>query len=259
MHNPPSWLQRRLDRSTPDGLELTASLAIAGLLLAAFAGILQGTHETNTVAQFDQAIGRALIAVRDPLNTAFFEVLSGIAGIKGTILFLMIAASLLFRRRYRQLPVVLIAGAAVSTSIVLVVKLLVARPRPDMADRLVREASFRFPSGHTMAAVVIFGLTAYFIARTFDRVAVRTIIGALWVLFVVLVAMSRIYLGVHYPSDTLASAFLGLAGLSLGLAWLSRHESSIDPLAFDPSSRLRLIIALVATAAIVAVARPFFI
>lgn len=259
MYDSRSWLQRRFDHSTPAGLDLTASLALAGLLLAAFAGVLQGTQETSEVAMLDQAVGRMLIAVRDPMHTAFFEILTGMAGIKGTILFLAIASVLLIRHRYRPLPIVLITGAAVSTSIVVAVKFLVARPRPDEAVRLVHEASYSFPSGHTMAAVVIYGLAAYFIARTFDRGAMRAVIGVAWAVFVVLVAMSRIYLGVHYPSDTLASALLGLAGLSLGLAWLTRHESSIDPAAFDASSRLRLVAAFAATMIIVTAARPFFI
>ena len=259
MNNLTNWLQRRLDRTTPNGLKLTVSLAIAGLLLAFFAGILQGTHETSTVSGFDKAVGQAIIGLRNNTATVVFEIFTGIAGVKGSILMLILSTILLIRKPYRQLPVILITGVAVSTAIVVIVKLLVERHRPNQALQIIHEASFSFPSGHTMAAVVLYGLVAYFIMRTFKSFSARSLVIGTWVLFVVAVAISRIYLGVHYPSDTLASASLGAAGLSLGLAWLTRHATGLDPASFTPYARSRLFIAFLATVVIVSIWRQFFV
>lgn len=258
MENINAWIGRRLDRSTPTGLEFTASLIVAGLGLAIFSGILQGLHETDTVAHFDLFVGQALIGLRSQALTNFFEVLTGLAGTKGIVLLLVTTFILLMRSPYRQLPIVLGAGAAVELIIVVIVKLLVARPRPDQAIQLVHEASFSFPSGHTMAAVVIYGLLAYFISRTVMGRR-KVLVMAAWVVFAASVAASRIYLGVHFPSDTLASACLGGASLSLGLAWLSRHETGLNPAIFDSFARTRLLIAMGVTLLVVILWRPLFI
>lgn len=253
-----AWIGRRLDRSTPTGLKFTASLIVAGLGLAFFGGILQGLHETDTIAQFDRFMGQALIGLRAQPLTVFFEVITGLAGTKGIILLLATAFILLLRSPYRQLPIVLGTGAAVELAIVVIVKLLVARPRPDQAVQLVQEASFSFPSGHTMAAVVVYGLLAYFISRTVSGTR-KGLVMAVWLIFVAAVAASRIYLGVHYPSDTLASACLGGASLSLGLAWLSRNQTGLNPTIFDNFARTRLLAALGITLIVVILWRPLFI
>ena len=253
-----AWFGRRLDPSTPTGLEFTASLIAAGLGLALFGGILHGLHDTDTIAGFDQFVGQALIGLRSPSFTAVFEVLTGLAGTKAIILLLVTAFIVLFRSPYRQLPIILTAGTAVELAIVVIVKLLVARPRPDQAIQLVHEASFSFPSGHTMAAVVIYGLLAYFISRTVSG-ARKGLVMALWIVFAAAVAASRIYLGVHFPSDTLASACLGGASLSLGLAWLSRHETGLNPAIFNRYARTRLLAAVGLTLLVVILWRPLFI
>jgi undecaprenyl-diphosphatase len=258
MNRARAWISRRFDPSTPTGLEFTASLVAAGLGLAFFGGILQGLHETDTIAHFDQVVGQALIGLRSPSLTVFFEVMTGLAGANGTILLLVMAFVFLFKSPYRQLPIVLAAGAAVEVIIVMIIKLLVARPRPNQAFQLVHESSFSFPSGHTMAAVVVYGLAAYFISRTVAG-ARKGLIFGLWIAFIAAVAASRIYLGVHYPSDTLASACLGGAALSLSLAWLSHNETGLSPAIFDSYARPRLLAAVSMTVLAVILWRPLFI
>lgn len=253
-----AWTRQRLDRSTPDGWILTASLIIAGLGLAGFAGVLQGVHETDMIAAFDKLIGQIIIGLRSGGLTAVFEVLTGLAGSRAILLLLGLTAALLYKPPYRQLPVILLAGAIVEAAIVLIVKVLVARPRPDQAFQLVHETSFSFPSGHTMAAVVIYGLLAYFIARTVVA-SRRWLVFGLWLGFAAGVAVSRIYLGIHYPSDTLASACLGGAGLSLGLAWTRHHTTGLNPEAFDRHARNRILMAISITVIAVVLWRPLFI
>ena len=82
----------------------------------------------------------------------------------------------------------------------MVLKLLFARPRPALFPPLVVESGFSFPSGHVTTSVAVYGLLAVFLWRQGHRG--WAIVAAAWVL---VVAVSRIYLGVHYPSDTLGS------------------------------------------------------
>jgi len=85
-------------------------------------------------------------------------------------------------------------------------KLVFARPRPHLFPPLVLETDFSFPSGHVTAAVAVYGFIAFLLWQ--NRHRIWAVLSALWIL---VVAFSRIYLGVHYPSDTLAAmAFTSL-------------------------------------------------
>ena len=79
-------------------------------------------------------------------------------------------------------------------------KLIFARPRPHLFPPLVVETDFSFPSGHVTASVAVYGFIAFLLWQ--NRHRFWAVLSALWVL---VVAFSRIYLGVHYPSDTLAA------------------------------------------------------
>jgi undecaprenyl-diphosphatase len=79
-------------------------------------------------------------------------------------------------------------------------KFLLTRPRPAFFPPLVVESGFSFPSGHVTASIAVFGFLAVLLWRG-RRYGWAILLGAL----IPIVAISRIYLGVHYPSDTLGS------------------------------------------------------
>lgn len=115
---------------------------------------------------------------------------------------------------------------AIATTIVLVtvvvssaLKLLLRRTRPDTeyAANMVYQ-SFSFPSGHAAAATVGFGFIAY-LALAGLAVPWSIVLGVAAALFGLLVCISRIYLGAHYPSDVVGGMLLGLIGLG-GLVFL---------------------------------------
>ena len=109
--------------------------------------------------------------------------------------------------KHRQVDAFSILGAfGGAVGINALLKLVFARPRPHLFPPLVVETDFSFPSGHVTAAVAVYGFLAFLLWQNRNRV--WAVLSALWVL---VVAISRIYLGVHYPSDTLAAmAFTSL-------------------------------------------------
>ncbi len=128
----------------------------------------------------------------------------------GGLIWLLAAAALLLSRRGRKLGVVLLAALAVGALIGnLCLKPLVARPRPcwleEAALLIANPKDYSFPSGHTLSSVI--GAVVLTAAdRRFGYVAIP---------LAVIIALSRLYLFVHFPSDVLAGALLGLA---IGLA-----------------------------------------
>jgi membrane-associated phospholipid phosphatase len=111
-----------------------------------------------------------------------------------------LAAFLLFKRRLWELKVVcfLIGGAG---ALNFLAKHLLARARPDLWPPLVTETTYSFPSGHAMHSVVLACALIMLLRRTEMRYPAM-ILGAL---FALLVGVSRLYLGVHYPSDVFAA------------------------------------------------------
>lgn len=103
-----------------------------------------------------------------------------------------------------------------------VLKELVQRPRPEDIG-LVVETGFSFPSGHSMVAMAFFGLLVWLVWHyEKDRVMRLACCGG-FSLIILLIGISRIYLGVHYASDV-------LAGFCVSLAWLALYTSIAAPL-----------------------------
>ena len=112
-----------------------------------------------------------------------------------------------------------------------VFKFLVHRPRPD-GFRLITESGYSFPSGHSMVAMAFYGLLAWMVWRYERDPLVRRVCVTGFGLVVVLVGVSRIYLGVHYASDV-------IAGFCLALAWLLLYTTIVTPL-FLPEKKTQL-------------------
>lgn len=114
------------------------------------------------------------------------------------------------RRRF-GLPFVCISAA--STVLYKLMKSIFERPRPDLAVRLIAESGWSFPSGHSMNCIVCYGILIYLIRRYCADRRLANGLTALLSLLIFSIGCSRVYVGVHYPTDV-------LGGWSLGLAFL---------------------------------------
>ena len=94
-------------------------------------------------------------------------------------------------------------------------KEIVQRPRPPIELRMVEESSFSFPSGHAMASMAFYGLIMYYIYKYVKNKTVKNIICIILSVLILLVGISRIYLGVHYASDVLAGFLFSIIYLVL--------------------------------------------
>ena len=101
---------------------------------------------------------------------------------------------------------------AASSALNLTLKLIFHRARPDIL-RLAKVSGFSFPSGHSMVSMCFYGFIAYYCYKNIKNYW-RYLIPALVSVLILLIGISRIYLGVHYASDV-------LAGFTSGLAWLA--------------------------------------
>ncbi|MHC5268521.1 phosphatase PAP2 family protein [Enterococcus sp. LJL98] len=128
------------------------------------------------------------------------------------LLFLAISMVLLYGKQYAEVlwlssGMVLIAGLFNP-----LFKLFFARPRPDLTH-LVTEHSHSFPSGHAASSMVFYGALILLLPNLLHKQPIRLFLQGLLVLIILAIGCSRIYLGVHYPTDI-------LGGYTLSLGWL---------------------------------------
>jgi undecaprenyl-diphosphatase len=187
---------------------------VAALLLGAFGLIADEMLEGET-AGFDSAVTRLLGGGATPWGPAWLQEAGRDVTALGslTVLGLIAAFAVVFlalnRQRHAALFVALsvVSGAALSS----LFKLAIDRPRPDI-ETAVRVFTSSFPSGHaTVSAVVYLTLGALMAHVTPDR-RLASFFLATAVALTILIGLSRIYLGVHYPTDV-------VAGWALGTAW----------------------------------------
>jgi undecaprenyl-diphosphatase len=210
---------------------------IAALLLA-FGLLAEEVIEGETLP-FDRKLMLALREAGNPdvpigppwLPEAARDITAlGSTIVLGIILFAVVGYLLLSRRRaaaWLMLGAVL-SGVALNN----LLKYSFARPRPDLVLPAVRVFTASFPSGHaTMSAIAYLTLGAL-LARTHSEISIRIYFMTLAGLLTVLVGLSRIYLGVHYPTDVLAGWCIGTAwamGCWVLMTWLQRR-GQVEPI-----------------------------
>lgn len=196
---------------------LLVLLALA-VLLWGFAALASEMVEGDIHA-FDEAL---LLALRtpgdlaDPIGPVWMEtVMRDITALGGVVILLVLVlasiAVLVMKGQPRSAVLLVVAvagGQALSSSI----KVVFGRPRPDLVPWGTDALTASFPSGHAMMAAATWLTLAAMLARAEPRRRLKALYLTLAALIVAAVGVSRVYLGVHWPSDV-------LAGWALGTAW----------------------------------------
>lgn len=201
------------------GVFLSAGALVALGGTYAFAKFAGHVRSGSTQA-FDDAVLRWLGAHHAPTLEPFMLEITFLG--TGTVVMMIVAVSGLFlwltKHRYSALLLLVATGGGILLNGLL--KLGFGRPRPQIFDWGTQVASWSFPSGHAMSATVVYGTVAYLATRLQVRRLHRVITLACAAIVIVLIALSRLYLGVHYPSDVIAGVIIGLAWAGFCMATL---------------------------------------
>lgn len=211
-----SWefVAARFDPKSHLGLGLTIRLVLFVLALWAFSGLLDAVLDNETLVRIDKWIAAWFNAHATPTGRSIFNVVTQL-GLPVVYALMGIVAIYLWRTHQKALLVTWIAANGGGKLLEYVIKNTVHRSRPEYSAAYLHGKSYSFPSGHTMGATICYLLIAYLIAIRpgVDRRG-RIIVHVAAIAIIVAVAISRLYLGVHYLSDV-------LGGAAAGVAWLS--------------------------------------
>jgi undecaprenyl-diphosphatase len=131
------------------------------------------------------------------------------------------------RVRHKKESVFLVASVILGVILNNLLKTLFARIRPDISP-LMDLHSYSYPSGHAMNAFIFYGLLAYYLIVFTKRKTLEVITAVVSIVTILLVGISRVYLGVHYPTDVIAGYIAGMCVVVTAIIVTSRFYQSGD-------------------------------
>lgn len=174
----------------------------------------------NEIYKFDNYVYKYISLIITPQMTVFFKIITdlGSAITVGTICIL----SFLFIKDkiYGKLMTL---NLVIITIINLIIKNIVSRPRPT-GFRIIDETGYSFPSGHSMVSMAFYGLIIFIVYRYVKNRSMKITLIALLSLLIVLIGISRIYLGVHYASDVTEGFCISVAYIILFINILRKNK-----------------------------------
>ncbi|MGH2749507.1 MAG: bifunctional DedA family/phosphatase PAP2 family protein [Actinomycetota bacterium] len=217
-----AFLARRFDPGARFGLSLTVGLAVVLLFGYLFGETFDEVVEQNT-GFIDGPLLRWLAEHREPEVTAAMRFITFFGGslVALAIMTVTIVVTYVKTRAYRH-PAFLAFCLVGALGLSPVIKLIVQRPRPDFSQA-IEIGGYAFPSGHATTSTIVFGALAFVISR---KQSWRTDVW-IWAaagMMSFLIGFSRLYLGVHWPTDVIGGWALGflwiaVAGVVTDLAW----------------------------------------
>ncbi|WP_301830786.1 phosphatase PAP2 family protein [uncultured Parolsenella sp.] len=192
---------------------------VACACVLVFLMILEDVYDAESMRLDRAAYWLIVEHLRTPWLTPVMESFSALATPVSLVVLLLAVAAFAPGKR---------PGMCCAVNLVLVVvinqvlKFIIQRPRPD-GFRLATASGFSFPSGHSMAAMAFFGLLAWLVWKNEADRRLRCLYATGFALVIVMIGVSRIYLGVHYASDV-------LGGFCLSMAWLAVYTRVAVPL-----------------------------
>lgn len=201
------------------GVFLIIGVLVATVGTLGFAEL--GEHVRKGATQsFDVGVLHWMAAHHSPRLTALAVELTYLG--TGTVVLTIVgvAALFLWHTAHRHSARLLLAAVAGNIILNGVLKLYFGRPRPSVFAWQAPVTSSSFPSGHAMSATVCYGTVAYLVIRLQKHHWSRTLTLLCAVILILLICATRVYLGVHYPSDVIAGMIIGLAWAAFCMATL---------------------------------------
>jgi len=181
-------------------------VAVLTALCFVILGVLVIKGQTE---QFDLTVCQGFYSIRTPELTTLMEGITYLGNWETIAILCILLLMYPSTRSKYGLPVASIA--IVSVLVKSIVKAMVKRPRPDISLHLIEQGGYSFPSGHALTSMAVYGLLFFLIMECFEERKKKIRIMIICGFLSLLIGLTRIYLGVHFPTDVLAGWCGGIA------------------------------------------------
>jgi len=206
-----NFVKSRFNINKKNGLYLTIGTVVSAIFLFIFFNFVEDIFDASSLLVFDKNVIRIIESIRTPfLNKimVFITYMGNSYTIAISFLIMMILLIILQKWKYLYSLLISISGSAV---FVLLIKNIIGRQRPPIENALIVLKDFSFPSGHSYMAVAFYGLVIYFAFDLLKNNNTKYSILSIGIIFVLTLGFSRLYLGVHWPSDVFAGFAAAIA------------------------------------------------
>jgi membrane-associated phospholipid phosphatase len=215
-----AWLKRFLrerlqlrSEELPYYITIGIALVLFGLALNTFIELTDELAE-NDLGEFDDSVSAYVVSFRSDTLTPYFRFMTDVGDrFAYIIITIALGAYLYFRHKNWQFIAQTVLVLILSTLTNILLKSMINRARPSH-EHLVQVNTLSFPSGHSMSAMAFYGFLTYLAIVSRIPIALKISLVVLLVTTILSIGISRIYLGVHFPSDV-AAGFIG------GLIWVT--------------------------------------
>ncbi|MHB1071312.1 MAG: bifunctional DedA family/phosphatase PAP2 family protein [Gemmatimonadaceae bacterium] len=217
-----SWIGARFARGEYLGLHLTVGFTVSVAALWLFGGVTEDVVHHDPLTIVDLELARWFRAHAFPMGDRLGRLVTD-AGSPVAMAVLALVVAAVLARRHRWIVIAgWVAAFAGGGALDWALKRIVHRPRPAGAEAFLFGSSYSFPSGHAMGSLIGYGMLAYLLVAFWPPGRRhRTTIGIAALGLVLLIGLSRLYLGVHFLSDV-------IAGYAAGIVWLAVCITGIE-------------------------------
>lgn len=208
-------------------MNLKYSLSIAFLisLLSLFGfGLMALLVSNHSIYHFDSTVINFIQGLESPAITSFMKIITFLGSSVFIILLSISILYFLYKVLNHRSELILFVAALIGSNILCVLlKLFFHRARPDL-HRLIEISGYSFPSGHATNAMTVYGILTFILWRNIRTKSGRSLLIITSLIMILLIGISRIYLGVHFPSDVIAGYFTGGFWISTAILYYQRYK-----------------------------------
>ena len=211
---------------SPHTVAIMLKSSIAILCLSLFIRLTFSVANNGNVQSFDEDILRWVETLRTPFMNSMMLDITALGGLALTLVLGMLTVAVFLLSSDPAAAIHLTITAFGGFYISMWTKAIISRPRPNIIPQLIHASGFSYPSGHSITSSAIYLTMAILACRHFKSIRNRSILLGLAGIMIALISFSRIYLGVHYPSDTMSGALIGIAwALCMAALFSKKHFS----------------------------------